>query len=324
MFNKLLLVSLLVAGFSAQAILPLQSKDQRSNDQRSKKEASYEDFSFYMDLRYQIGTEWGKKPVSNEQLAKESEAFQRAAKATARVGGGTSFYLGVFNGKHIMATNHHVMPGASNCGGRSVSFPLMGITLRCQEFIGHWTAIDLALFVLSTPTPTEAAELAKVGRNFSFSRDIMKGDELMTIGFGIADNPNRALVGNQDSDCRVFSKDAEYQFMADPDELNPADYRAWSFANGCDVSHGDSGSAMVDRKTGDVLGIIWTGRIPKEQKVQTAEFLKDIYDTNSNEVWKHLSYSVPAKKMGEVLADVVSSPDTSAEAAKTISAILGR
>lgn len=318
MIRSLFLAAALFS-LSAQAILPIPQQKGRL-----KQAQPFGEFSFNLDLRYQIGAEWGKKPVSADTLKDESEVFQRAAKATARVGGATGFYLGIFNGKHIMATNHHVMPGPDNCNGRAVRFPLLGITLQCKEFLGDWTDIDLALFVLSEPTPEEAGLLSNVAKNFSFDHEIKKGEELITIGFGIADNTARNLVANKDSDCRVFSTDSDYRFMADPDDLNPADYKAWSFANGCDVSHGDSGSAMVSRETGEPIGIIWTGRIPKEEKVQNADYLADIYNTNSDEVWKQLSYAVPAKKMGEFLTELVSKPDTSEELAKTLSAILGK
>ncbi len=318
--KNLFIVLLMSAGLNAHAVLP----DLTPMPRPKKLAQPLGEFSFALDLTYQIGEEWGKKPVTLESLKNESEAFQRAAKATAKMGGGTSFYLGEFNGKHIMATNHHVMPEARVCSFGSANFPLLGISLKCIEFLGHWSDIDLALFVIQTPTDEQAAELAKVARNFSFDRDVVKGETLVTIGFGKGDNPLRQLMANQDSDCRVFSADADYRFMADPDDLNPGDYNAWSFANGCDVSHGDSGSAMVDRETGDVMGIIWTGKIPKDPQVQSAKYLEDLYRDNSEGVWKQLSYSVPAKKMAEVLANVAADPTTDADLSKTILAILGK
>src|SRR5690606_34729203 len=96
------------------------------------------------------------------------------------------------------------------------------------------------------------------------------------------------LVANQDNDCIVYSETDDVRFMADPDDLNPGDYSVWSFANGCDVSHGDSGSAMVDRNTGEIVGIIWTGRIPKDKKVQDPAYLDSIYSSSSEDVWKQL------------------------------------
>jgi hypothetical protein len=108
-------------------------------------------------------------------------------------------------------------------------------------------------------------------------------------------------MANQDSDCYVFSQDSEYRLMGDPDEFNPGPYRAWSFATSCDVSHGDSGSAMVDRETGKVVGIIWTGRIPKKREIQSSSYLSRLFQDHGEEIWSELSYSVPAEKMGVFL-----------------------
>ena len=39
-------------------------------------------------------------------------------------------------------------------------------------------------------------------------------------------------------------------------------------------------SAMVDRTTGEVVGIIWTSKIPKSDRVQNSDFLKTSRSTN--------------------------------------------
>ena len=285
---------LLLAGFfsvSAHAILPAPVAVQKTG--LGFATAGTDD--------YRLGDEWGKKPVKVEDLAKASPAFRRAATATARVGGGTSFYLGKFNGQHVMATNHHVMPESSNCTWSRVRFPLLNVVGACDKYLGTWDEIDLTLFTVRLENPADEAKLAPAAANFQFREDIKQGERLMTIGFGVAGNPTGLLMANQDSDCYVFSKDAEYRLMADPDQFNPGTYRAWSFAIGCDVSHGDSGSAIVDRETGKVIGIIWTGRIPKSASAQSSRFLSEIFTSQSETIWQELSYAVPARKMAEVL-----------------------
>jgi hypothetical protein len=145
----------------------------------------------------------------------------------------------------------------------------------------------------------------------------------LTAGFGIAENSARNMVVDMGSDCMVVSGRGEFKKMGDPDHLNPGDYEAWSFAVGCDASHGDSGSAMVDRNTGRVLGIIWTGKIPKSEKAQSSAYIRGLVGSNSPEVWQELTYAVPAAKMGEVLRDKISHHEISREAEPTIRAILG-
>lgn len=251
---------------------------------------------------YRLGDEWGKKPVTVESLKGETETFKRAALATARTGGATGFFLGKFEGEYVLATNHHVYQYAYSCLGNKIRFPMLGIEGTCDRFIGSWSDVDLAIFTIKLKNPQQDGEkLEAVARNFAFQEDVVAGQKLLTVGFGVADNPTRTLMANQDSDCYVFSKKGEYRFMADPDRYNPGSYRAWSFSLGCDVSHGDSGSAIVDRESGKVVGIIWTGNIPKTPIVQTSRSLTEIFQGQSEAIWQELSYAVPAVKIGEHL-----------------------
>ncbi|MCM2279818.1 MAG: serine protease [Oligoflexia bacterium] len=248
---------------------------------------------------YQLGDEWGKKPVSEADL--RDPVFARAAMATARVGGGTGFYLGVFGGSHVVATNHHVCPSVRACVGSVVSFPLLKLRFKVTRSLGSWPQIDLSLLLIEVPKAEDAQTLGQVAANFDFDSPITAGQELLTVGFGSYDNPRSQLMGNQDHDCKVFSGENEFRLLADPDDYNPGPYRAWSFANGCDVSHGDSGSAIVDRKTGRPIGILWTGRIPKSSRVQSSAYLDQLLQAPTEEIWTELSYSVPAAKAREVL-----------------------
>jgi hypothetical protein len=269
----------------------------------------------------QLGDTWGKRAVTTANVGAESAPFQRAARATAHVNTATGFYLGSFAGFHVMATNHHVMPSVDDCAGTDVSFPLLGVTGTCTTAFGSWTDIDLALFAIDL-SDADAATLAPVAQNFAFHDPLVAGQPLVTLGFGRANNPGRDLMGNDDADCRVISRTGDYRFMGDPDQLNPGDYDAWSFAHACDVSHGDSGSAMVDRATGKVVGILWTGAFPKVPEAQKSSFLDGLVGTDQPQVWSELSYSVPAPKIGEFLAGVAAGADTDAATKDMLTALL--
>lgn len=311
-----------IASFAASATAhayPSAAWDRFLNQHEATGNSLADSFSSAKN-QYQIGDEWGKKQVNASDLATATPVFVRAAQATARYGGGTAFYLGKINGKHLMGTNHHVQPSLK-CQGSSV-FTMLGVQAPCKKVFGHWPEIDFALFEVEL-TASDEAKLLPVGKNFNFDKPLTQGQLLLTIGHGVAENPSRKLVANQDSDCKVFSADGDYHKMADPDDINPGTYEAWSFANGCDVSHGDSGSAMVDRLTGDVVGIIWTGRIPKSPTAQDSKLLDEMLRSQSPSIWKELSYAVPAPKIREVLSRVVSE-DTSLDrdSRDTISALV--
>ena len=274
--------------------------------------------------RYQIGDEWGKKLVVSKDLANESKEYQRAAKATAKAGGATSFYLGKFAGKHVMATNHHVFPRPSKCLGGTIRFPLAEKSFKCDGFLGTWPSIDLALFTLDAPGAEDDAFFKPLEGNFDFEASLPQGEALLTVGFGVGNNPTQKLVGNEDSDCKVFSEASDFRLMGDPDSLNPADYKAWSFVNGCDVSHGDSGSALVSKQTGRPVGIIWTGKIPKDPRVQSTAFLNELLSADSPLVWSELSFGVPAPKIKEQLEDVIQSPLTPQETKKILIEVIAQ
>ncbi len=253
---------------------------------------------------YRIGDVFGKHQITSKELA--IQVVARAASATAKVGGGTGFYIGKFNGYHVVATNHHVLPTPSTCGNLRVVFPVLRKQFGCMRYFGTWSDIDMSLIAIKVATPEDEATLLKVAKNFDFKNTLKQGQLLMTIGFGIAGNyDGRNMMINYDDDCKVFSATNDYRYIADPDNINPGDYKVWSFANGCDISHGDSGSAMVDRKTGNVIGIIWTGAFPKTPASQNSKALDQMLQTNSGAIWSDLSYGVPSKVIGAYIAKLL-------------------
>ncbi len=286
--------------------------------------ASYEFMSFSGELeavnKYQLGDEWGKKPVTSKETRPNSP-IAKIVKATASLGGATSFLLGRFNGEFVMATNHHVCPRASACEHERITFPVLRKKIRVDKVLGTWPEIDLALFTIKVDSDDEA-ELEAVASPFDFKARLKPGELLATVGFGIAENPETKLVFNMDDDCKVFSDEDDFHLMADPDTVNPGKYKAWSFANGCDVSHGDSGSAFIDRKTGSVMGIVWTGRIPKDPKVQHSDYLNQMLSSHSEEIWTELTYAVPAVKISEILNQKLSDGDIDDDAKPIIEEML--
>lgn len=257
-------------------------------------------------LDYQIGPTWGKVPVSKDTLDNQSPAFQRAAKATAKIrfamGGATGFVIGEKNGETLLATNNHVIGSKEDCSAADISFELLEITgVRCKKIVVTNTDIDLTVITLDRLNVEQRQTLKGVAR--TFKNDIpRKGTELLTIGYGVAANPGqRKLMAGQDEDCKTFSPDGEMRYMADPDQFNPGPHKTWMFATGCDVSHGDSGSAIVDRETGEIVGILSTGKIPKNDVVRDRSFLEKIFDDSSEDVWSELTYAVPSSKILELI-----------------------
>lgn len=269
---------------------------------------------------YQLGDVWGREPVDPHRLLQEDPQVARALTAAGRYRHATAFYLGKFAGQHIMATNHHVQT-TLRCGGSNVWFPVLNEAMPCQRVYGSWTPVDLALFSIRV-TPAQEALLEGVGRSFAFDASIYRGQKLLTAGFGVAGNPRQNLSLERDDDCAVYSGRDEFHFMADPDEFNPGPYKAWSFAHGCDISHGDSGSPMIDRRDGSILGLLWTGTIPKPAAVQSSEYLRGLLEAPNDTVWRDLGYAVPAPMIKRHLQSVAQSGRLDDEAQRVLDALL--
>ncbi|WP_413584525.1 hypothetical protein [Bdellovibrio sp. HCB274] len=296
---------------------------------------------------YQKGDQWSVGDITEEYL--KNPIIKKAYSANVHVGAASGIYLGKFKGKHIVATNSHVADGPKECKNfpPKVMFDsnIWSDTVGC---IGAWPEIDLALLVVKPydvnaweegaeslgPEAYELGEKAVAGRGVNLAFNTIPEFEapLLNIGFGIAGdaspdrgNPLKISVPRItfDDDCRVLSQTGEVRLLFDPDTINPLGYAAWSFANGCDTSHGSSGSLLMNRETGEILGVEWTGTWTKagEEPISSQE-IAEISRGNSPEVWSRLNYAVPAFKIKEFLLKQVRSKKIVGPNAALIKAIV--
>ena len=269
---------------------------------------------------FQIGQEFGKHPFTFADL-EHVPAAMKVAHGTGYLDGGTVFFIGKFAGKLIFASNHHVCPKAKEREGVDIDLPVLKTTAVATKLLGTWPKIDTSLLVAEMKNPKEKNILLPYAQNFDFTAKLTRGQKLVTLGFGWADNPETNLMINYDDDCIVFSDGLRY--LADPDKVDPAKYKSWSFANGCDISHGDSGSAALDRKTGKVVGIIWTGKMPKLPKARDSDYLQRIMeDRDEEEIWNELTYAVPSSKIGELFEKIIKYKKTPVLTKKVLSAVI--
>ena len=282
------------------------------------------------DLVYRVGDEWGKKVLVRRDLRNKKlefvEVLRRTAKATAKVAKGTGFYLGQFNGFHLIATNYHVHRRLVTEPEfyKEIEFPFLDLSFNYGQTFGAWLEIDLALFAIniSEESRWDRKELQSVAKNFSFDYPITRNQKFLTVGFGRAKNHYSDMVGTWDSDCKVFSGDNEFRIKYGLDE-NGKKVGTWAFAVGCDASDGDSGSPVVTRDTGDIIGLLW-GVAPRTPIAQSSQSLDNMIKENSPAIWKSLNYAVPAAKIKEFLLDKIKSGAiTDKVERKTILAFLG-
>jgi len=84
---------------------------------------------------------------------------------------GTAFYLGKINGRHLMASNRHLVP-EPDCSGAYVSVVVPGLegrSFECEKVFGIWNDIDLTIFSIQVQ-PEADSLLIPVARSFPFRR----------------------------------------------------------------------------------------------------------------------------------------------------------
>lgn len=274
----------------------------------------------------QIGSTWNKAPLTKARFESSSPAVQQAARALGHISGGASaFYIGKINGKHLGVSNHHVYPGG--CRDEMIEFPFMNHTFRCTNLVGTWPTIDTTIFELSVPKVFED-EIAPYALKFAFDKDIYPGQKLINLGYGHHRNELKQPMLDESDDCKVYSAKNDFRFLADPDtDLYSSDeppFTVWSVAHGCESSQGDSGSAILDRESGEVVAILWTMKSNRAERFQDSAYLNSLITSPSEDVWTQMNYGVPVQKVKEIIeADMVSESTTlDAEQKATLSALL--
>ena len=299
---------------------------------------------------YQKGDQWSPRIVSPTDL--KNPISSRAIGATVIVGGATGIYLGKFNGQHIIATNAHI--AGTDIDERKAFRPSVlfnkNIWAKTVDCVGLWKDIDMALLIVrpydvnewdqETGQPNEAsykkAEIAIAGKAVNLSYDMIPAQDtpLINVGYGFAgiDDPKRndPLVIPEpkimmDQDCQILSKTGDARFLFDPDDINPLGYAAWSMAHGCDISHGSSGSMLMDRNTGNIIGLVWTGVWTKDgEKPISSEEIYRISKSNDEQIWNRLNYAVPAFKIKQYFLEEIRKGAITGKKASLIKAIVGQ
>jgi hypothetical protein len=271
---------------------------------------------------YQLGSAWSKREVTENDLASGSPALKKAMLSLGRVSGGaTAFYIGKVNGHHLGVSNHHVYPGG--CRGEVLNFPFFKKTYTCTNLVATWIELDTTIFELDVPA-SDDKELEKAALKFAWHANIYPGQKLLTLGFGHHRNPQLKPVVDESEDCIVISGKNDFRRVLDPVQDPEPEYTVWSIADGCEASQGDSGSAVLDRATGEIVAVLWTTKEPKLERVQDTTFLRNLATTQGPEVWGELSYASPAPKLREFISAAINNPgsELSEEARATLRALI--
>jgi hypothetical protein len=270
----------------------------------------------------QIGPSWNKAVLTKDVFSTLPLHLRKLALSTASFNDGTAFYLGKFNGKHVMATNAHVVLEKSEACRRAVAkFTMLGARFRCQKIISFLTDVELALFTIDT-TPADDVFFQTLGVTLETKIATAANVGLFTLGYGGFRNSSGSLTYTTGGFCKTFSATTPGMYLPDPDRSDRLPYKVWSFAMGCNASWGDSGSPVVDLRTGKVLGLLWSSKFPKDPRTRDAKYLNMILSTGDAAIWKQLTYASNLLRFPEVASRRLAKINANSDEAKLLRDLL--
>ncbi|GAB4406948.1 MAG: hypothetical protein OHK0056_06530 [Bacteriovoracaceae bacterium] len=230
---------------------------------------------------YWIGENWSRTIVNPQLYQVQSRSVQKlihhTAKLTGPKGHGSSIYLG----RQMILTNSHVVRGLG-CQNLSIEIGPNKERLRCEEILWSDRDVDAALIRVSGNSLDRLPGYKMREVDLPF-----RGLELAVAGFGVIANPNHEITFEVGGDCQILSN-REMRHMPSPGTSPELAYNVWAVPVGCDTSPGDSGAAVVNAQTGDLVGIVFGGRLKKRGRILT---------NNDSDIWDQMSYIVPIREI---------------------------
>ena len=268
----------------------------------------------------QIGDRWSRVAVTHETIQQGDAVFRTVFESTVRVNDATGVFLGIYAGVPILMTAHHVMPDQENCTGREVIFyspgkiksALLETHFTCSRLLGAWADVDVSLFTLDE-TQSSNPTLQGRGLKPGFDAKISQFTMLYTMGHGSEQNPASALTADSGSDCYVANATDDFRFRENT---------TWSMAVGCNESAGDSGSPVVDRATGLLLGVVWGGHTEKDPALANSAYLKQLVQSNSPDIWVQLNYASPMPVVGAMFRYILKTQQLDPQTVAVLNALL--
>ncbi len=262
---------------------------------------------------YQIGPSWDARVVTNSYLSERNDYLtSKLALSTLKISTpwsiGTGFFLGEVNKQFLVATSSHVLKNIPTCMALPVHgiFDIQGKSFRCRKIIGIWPDIDLAIFTIRENSGEDF--LGKINPlKFDFNDPYIHGTPLTSIGYGSFNNDQTRPTLKESRDCMIYSPTGQFaRVKKSENETNDnVANEVVAFATGCDISPGDSGSAILNIQSKKVIGFFWATSTPKPEKVTTDQYLDDLIagKEDSNDVWKYMSYGVSSRHIKQRLLD---------------------
>jgi len=260
----------------------------------------------------QVGDEYSKISYKNLYQIQENPYIDKQIENTVlinvgsgdRMNRGTGFYIGKHNNRHIFITNAHVM-GANKCRSAKITFINKNFgrsSADCDSILFSMyknEESDITVFTISGP---DLENFIGEGLEIEWDESTIARTSLSQAGFGLKRVTKRDKLTdfkmnlNIDSDCVVSSADNKLYNLENFSITN-------TFFTGCDAAGGDSGSSLISKTTGKVVGLLW-GTANYRGYINSSTYWNELIGTDDVRLYQYSSFAILLKNLRSEFAKI--------------------
>jgi hypothetical protein len=252
--------------------------------------------SFSKAVKYKGGDSWTKYKVNKEKYLTESFSIQDTVLRTAKVlnhrksSVGTSFLIKETDNYFVFLTNYHVLSNQKECNKTELLIKDSGFkshTLDCSQILQKGSIASGSDYTYFSVKKTNSNSfLSQLSELKVINANPPLGTELAIVGFAGGKFSKRVydISISQDDDCVFLLGNRNIS-------LSGKLVRDTIFT-GCDIAQGDSGSAILNRFSGELVGLFFGSAVQsRKNSLSSREIHKNIGTAYSKFV-THSSYGI--------------------------------
>lgn len=233
-----------------------------------------------------IGQDWSRQFVTQDFFNQQPRSIQKLILHTAKIDTHKGHGTGIYLGRGLMLTNSHVVRGRE-CRNLNIQFWNHSESVACRRILWSDRDVDAAIIEIDDQSLYDLE-----GYRLNNRRNLPRfTDQVATAGFGTTLNPSLGMTIDNSSECTVVSNN-EMRFMPPPGTSADLAYNVWAIPLTCDTSPGDSGAAVIDRDSGELIGLIFGGRQRKNHQINIGSL-----NYQDALIWDQLSYAIPIREI---------------------------
>ncbi|MFG1494554.1 serine protease [Halobacteriovorax sp. ZH4_bin.1] len=252
-----------------------------------------------MAKRYIGGDEWNRQKLTQEVFLSQKATIQELILRTVKVVNerqkkvGTAFLYKQDETSYTFLTNYHVISGQRECHDSKILIineEFKKFRGKCERTLDSGSIKSGSDYTYFTVKKTNRISFLESISDIKLNYPTPKaGDRLVSVGFGAGKANLRRYDASiiQDKDCVYLTGNIDLIF--NKDKVRDV------FFTACDAQSGDSGSAIMNSDTGDIIGLFFGVADQTKNNPLSSSEVWDNLGTDFMEFYTNSSMSIDLK-----------------------------